>query len=113
MEPTTIIERAFVRVVIVDDALLVRERLKASLHHDVSYTEVVGETGEAQAAIRLTRDMRPDMVILDLQLAGTSGCEMLPAVKLPFSVRENIKFTPCPMASSQTQYAENKRLRSV
>ena len=34
MEPTTITARAFVRVVIVDDTSLVRERLKALLHAD-------------------------------------------------------------------------------
>ena len=82
MEPTTITESAFVRVVIVDDALLVRERLKALLQSDAPYAEVVGEAGEAQAAIRLIRDTCPDVVILDLQLAGPSGLEVLRAVKL-------------------------------
>mgnify|MGYP001795693410 CR=1 FL=1 len=56
--------------------------MKVSLHADAPYAEVVGEAGEAQAAIRLIRDMRPDVVILDLQLANTSGCEVLRAVKL-------------------------------
>ena len=84
MEPITITESAFVRVVIVDDTPLVRERLKALLHADAPYAEVVGEASEAQAAIRLIRDTRPDVVILDLQLAGASanGCEVLRAVKL-------------------------------
>lgn len=82
MEPTTITESAFVRVVIVDDTPLVRERLKALLRADAPYAEVVGEAGEVQAAIRLIRDTRPDVVILDLQLAGASGCEVLRAVKL-------------------------------
>ena len=82
MEPTTITESAFVRVVIVDDTPRVRERLKALLHADAPYAEVVGEAGEAQAAIRLIRDRRPDVVILDLQLAGASGYEVLRAVKL-------------------------------
>ena len=54
MEPITIIESAFMRVVIVDDAPGVRDRVKALLHADAPYAEVVGEAGEAQAAIRLT-----------------------------------------------------------
>ena len=82
MEPTTITESAFVRVVIVDDTPLVRERLKALLHADAPYAEVVGEAAEAQAAIRLIRDTRPDVVILDLQLVGVSGIEVLRAIKL-------------------------------
>jgi DNA-binding NarL/FixJ family response regulator len=82
MEPTTITESAIMRVVIVDDTSLVRERLKALLHADAPYAEVVGEAGEAQAAIRLILDTRPDVVILDLQLSGASGLEVLRAVKL-------------------------------
>jgi len=82
MEPTTITESAFVRVVIVDNTPRVRERLKALLHTAAPYAEVVGETAEAQAAIRLIRDRRPDVLILDLQLAGGSGFEVLRAVKL-------------------------------
>jgi len=82
MEPATLTRSVFVRVVIVDDTPLVRERLKALLYADAPYAEVVGEAGEAQAAIRLIRDTRPDVVILDLQLAGASGCEVLRAVKL-------------------------------
>lgn len=81
MEPTTLTGSAFVRVVIVDDALLVRERLKVLLHSDAPYAEVVGEAGEAQTAIQLIRDTCPDVVILDLQLAGSSGLEVLRAVK--------------------------------
>jgi DNA-binding NarL/FixJ family response regulator len=81
MEPTTITESAFVRVVIVDDAPRVRDRLKALLHADAPCAEVVGEAGEARAAIRLIRDMRPDVVILDLQLVGASGIEVLRAIK--------------------------------
>lgn len=82
MEPTTITESAFVRVMIVDNTPRVRERLKALLHADAPFAEVVGEAAEAQAAIRLIRDTRPDVVILDLQLAGLSGIEVLRAVKL-------------------------------
>jgi DNA-binding NarL/FixJ family response regulator len=82
MEPTTLTESAFVRVMIVDNTPRVRERLKALLHTDAPFAEVVGEAAEAQAAIRLIRDTRPDVVILDLQLAGLSGIEVLRAVKL-------------------------------
>lgn len=43
---------------------------------------MVGEAVEAQAAIGLIRERRPDVVILDLQLAGGSGLEVLRAVML-------------------------------
>ena len=82
MEPTTTIECAFVRVMIVDNTPRVRERLKALLHADAPFAEVVGEAAEAQIAIQLIRDRCPDVVILDLQLSGASGLEVLRAVKL-------------------------------
>ncbi len=82
MEPTTITRGAVVNVVIVDGAPFVRERLRALLHTDVPQVDVIGEAADAQAAIRLIRDTRPDAVILDLQLAGGSGFNVLRAVKL-------------------------------
>jgi DNA-binding NarL/FixJ family response regulator len=87
MEPTTIIESAFVRVVIVDDAPRVRVRLKALLYADAPYAEVVGEAGEARTAIRRILDRSPDVVILDLQLEGASGIEVLRAITCGPSAR--------------------------
>lgn len=82
MEPTTTTRGAVVNVVIVDGAPFVRERLRVLLHADVPQVDVIGEAADAQAAIRLIRDTRPDAVILDLQLPGGSGFNVLRAVKL-------------------------------
>lgn len=73
---------SLVRVVIVDDSLIVRERLKALLVDDAPYAEVVGEAEEAQAAIRLIQNRLPDVVILDLQLLDGTGFEVLRWLKL-------------------------------
>lgn len=69
-------------VVIVDGTPFVRERLRALLRSDVSQVDVIGEAADAEAAIRLIRDRRPHVVILDLQLAGGSGFTVLQAIKL-------------------------------
>lgn len=82
MESTTITRGSVVNVVIVDGAPFVRERLRALLHTNVPQVDVIGEAADAQTAIRLIRDTRPDAVILDLQLAGGSGFNVLRAVKL-------------------------------
>lgn len=82
MESTTITSGSVVNVVIVDGAPFVRERLRALLHTNVPQVDVIGEAADAQTAIRLIRDTRPDAVILDLQLAGGSGFNVLRAVKL-------------------------------
>ena len=82
MESATLTRSAVVRIVIVDDSLIVRVRLKALLHADAPHAKVIGEAEEAQTAIRLIQDTSPDVVILDLKLAGGSGLEVLRAVKL-------------------------------
>lgn len=84
MESTAIarIGGAVMNVVIVDRFPLVRERLKALLRTDVPQAEVIGEAADAQAAIRLIEDACPDVVILDLQLEGGSGFDVLRVVKL-------------------------------
>lgn len=58
-----------------------RERLKIMMNGAAPHAEVVGETGEAQAAIVMIQDRHPDVVILDLQLIGGSGFEVLRTIK--------------------------------
>jgi DNA-binding NarL/FixJ family response regulator len=84
MEPTTItgIGSAVMSVVIVDRFPLMRARLKALLRTEVPQADVVGEADDAQAAIRLIEAACPDVVILDLQLAGGSGFDVLRVIKL-------------------------------
>jgi DNA-binding NarL/FixJ family response regulator len=43
--------------------------------------EVVGETGQVAAALALCRDVRPDVLILDLALVGNNGRGLLASVR--------------------------------
>jgi DNA-binding LytR/AlgR family response regulator len=60
------------RVAVIDDEPLNREELifLLSLHPDV---EVIGAAGEASAAWKLIEDTRPNLVFLDIQMAGDSS----------------------------------------
>ncbi|MGH8586223.1 MAG: LytR/AlgR family response regulator transcription factor [Gammaproteobacteria bacterium] len=60
------------RVAVIDDEPLNREELifLLSLHPDV---EVIGAAGETSAAWRLMEDTRPNLVFLDIQMAGDSS----------------------------------------
>ena len=60
-----------VRVVIAEDEAIIRLDLKETLEEE-GY-EVVGETGRGDVAVRLVRDLRPDLVILDLKMPGVDG----------------------------------------
>ena len=67
------------QVFLVEDSPLVRERLEA-LIGQVPGTEIVGRAVGAQAAIRDILQARPDLVVLDVQLAEGSGFDVLRAL---------------------------------
>ncbi len=60
-----------VRVVIAEDEAIVRLDLKETLEEE-GY-EVVGETGRGDEAVRLVRDLNPDLAILDIKMPGLDG----------------------------------------
>jgi DNA-binding NarL/FixJ family response regulator len=55
------------KVLLVDDHVVVRAGLRALLEGEPGF-EVVGETGDGEAAIRLALDLEPDLVLMDLRL---------------------------------------------
>jgi response regulator NasT len=62
---------ASTRVVIAEDEAIIRLDLKQLLEEE-GY-EVVGETGRGDEAIELVRELRPDLVILDIKMPGLDG----------------------------------------
>jgi DNA-binding NarL/FixJ family response regulator len=68
-----------IRVLIVEDHFLARIALHAVLDDQPAF-EIVGETGIGEDAIRLYRDRRPDVVIMDLKLMGLSGFDAIDAI---------------------------------
>ena len=67
-------------IFLVEDSPLLRARL-AELFGAIPGASIVGEAERADAAIRDILATRPDVVVLDLSLAGgTSGFEVLRAV---------------------------------
>jgi DNA-binding NarL/FixJ family response regulator len=68
-----------VKVLVIDDAHVVRTRLAAMLG-EVPGAAVV-EAATAAAALRAFRTEAPDVVVLDLHLAGESGLDLVPHAK--------------------------------
>lgn len=68
--PTNII-----RVVLADDHHVVRSGIRSALerHPDI---EVVGEAADGQETLDLVRQIRPDVLLLDINMPGFSGVEV-------------------------------------
>ncbi|MGW0535414.1 response regulator [Streptomyces sp. NPDC003032] len=69
-----------VRVVLADDQPLVRAGLRV-LMADTADIEVVGEAGTGAEAVRLARDVRPDVVVMDIRMPGMDGIEATRLIK--------------------------------
>ncbi|HLG69453.1 MAG TPA: response regulator [Chloroflexota bacterium] len=61
------------RVVIADDESVIRLDLKEMLQ-GLGYV-VVGESGDGESAVNLARDLKPDIVIMDIKMPGTDGIQ--------------------------------------
>ncbi|MDT0548694.1 MULTISPECIES: response regulator transcription factor [Streptomyces] len=61
-----------VRVLVADDEAMVRAGVRAILARDPQ-VEVVAEAGDGHEAIALTRQHRPDVVLLDIRMPGLDG----------------------------------------
>jgi len=75
-----IVRHEKIRVLIVDDHIIVRNgvRLMLSTADDI---EVVGEAETAEAAMRLVQGERLDVALLDIALPDKSGLELLKAIR--------------------------------
>jgi AmiR/NasT family two-component response regulator len=59
------------RVVIAEDEAIIRLDLKETLEEE-GY-EVVGETGRGDEAVKLVRELEPELAILDIKMPGMDG----------------------------------------
>jgi DNA-binding NarL/FixJ family response regulator len=74
-----------IRILIIDDHILLSQTWAYLLNLDDRFT-VVGECSTAEAGIERCRDLRPDVVLLDINLPGMNGMEAIPQIR---------KFAPC------------------
>lgn len=63
------------RICVAEDHEIVREGLRALIeaHRDL---EVVGAAGDGLRAIRLVRELRPDVLVMDITMPGLNGVDL-------------------------------------
>jgi DNA-binding NarL/FixJ family response regulator len=72
--------RKKMRVFIADDSAVIVERL-ADLLREIPGVELAGHASDAMEAIRCIQRIKPDAVILDFQMPGGSGLDVLRAIR--------------------------------
>jgi two-component system response regulator NreC len=73
-------ESATVSIVIADDHQVVRSGLRLLLGSD-SRLEVVAETGDVASTEEIVMSLRPDVLVLDLNMAGESSLDAIPRLR--------------------------------
>lgn len=91
------------RVLLVDDHEVVRVGLRSLLERHQQF-DVVGEAGSAREAIQKTDALKPDVVVMDIRLPGTSGIEACEQI-----ITKNPKIKVIML----TSYAEDEMLFSA
>jgi len=70
------------RILLVDDEPLARDRLRALLASDLSI-EIVGEAASGTDALEAIAALQPDTVFLDMQMPGCTGLEVVARLSPP------------------------------
>jgi DNA-binding NarL/FixJ family response regulator len=68
-----------IRIVLVDDHRIIREGLREFIETRPGM-RVVGDAGDRRSALEVVGRERPDVVVLDLDLGGVSGLDLLPEI---------------------------------
>lgn len=69
-----------IRILVVDDHPIVRDGLVAMLGTQADF-EVVGELGSGTEAVGGALDLKPDVLLLDMELPGLDGVEVIRRVR--------------------------------
>ncbi len=81
-----------IRILLVDDHTVVRKGLRTFLSYDPEL-EVVGEASDGAQALRLARELTPDVVVMDLLMPGMDGITATAAIRRALPETEVLALT--------------------
>lgn len=81
-----------IRCLVVDDHILLRQGVRRLLEAESDF-EVVADVGNAAEALKKARELRPDIVLMDIGMSGLSSFEAVKTIKQEFPVTKVIFLT--------------------
>ena len=91
------------RLLLVDDHSIVREGLRALLDNEESL-QIVGEAADGSEALEVTRQLRPDVVLMDLKMPGLPAADAIRAIRAEY---------PATHVLVLTSYAEERQVEET
>ncbi len=99
------------KVLIVDDHRVFRDGLKAVINHQTDM-EVIGEADNGEKAVALTRELLPDVILMDVKMPIMNGAEAtsrilaeMPGMKiLALSIYDDDEFMASMMSAGALGY---------
>jgi NarL family two-component system response regulator LiaR len=81
-----------IRILVVDDHGVVRQGLRMFLSLDREF-QIVGEAADGAEAVSLARQLRPDVVLMDLLMPGMDGIQATAAIRSEVPETEVVALT--------------------
>ena len=69
------------RVLIADDHKMMRAGLRSLLEEQKSNFDCVGEADDGVAAVRMAKELRPDIVVMDIAMPNLNGLDATREIK--------------------------------
>ena len=69
------------RVIIADDEPVIRRGLRETIEWDALGLEVAGEAADGAEALKLIREIRPEILITDIRMPEMDGIELIREIK--------------------------------
>ena len=90
------------RVIIIDDSTAVRDGIRALIATDPTL-HTIGEASNATDGLELARELRPDLILLDNEMPGTLGIELLPTLRSELPDTRVVMFSMSPSIAEEAR----------
>jgi DNA-binding NarL/FixJ family response regulator len=90
-----------IRVILADDETMIRQGFKLLLEREREHIRILGEAADGRQAVRLARELQPDVAVLDLAMPVMNGLE---------AAREILRQAPVTKTILLTVHAEDRHV---